>query len=325
MLKRLRGGCKIGVFTPSGSFPRKDHKVYKKAKCFFETQGFVIKEGSLTGKRDFYRSGSVRQRANELNQLLRDPEIECLIALTGGLNSNSLLPYIDYTLLKRFPKIIVGMSDITAILLAVYSRTGIVPFYGPNLNLYGYQSDFAEISFRNFSRILIDKNGTGCTIKEEDHRTSVFHNNKEKIKKVRWRSIQSGTCRGRLIGGNLDTIYGIWGSKYMPEIKGGDILFLEDVQKSASHMEKLFSLLKVNGVLDKISGVILGIHSNYDSQKSGRESYEILKEIMDRPEIPIVADVNCAHVNPMLTLPLGVRVELDATNKVITILEDWIC
>jgi len=117
---------------------------------------------------------------------------------------------------------------------------------------------------------------------------------------------------------------GIWQSKYMPEIKEGDILFIEDTAKTASHMEKLFSLLKVSGIFEKVSGIILGKHELFNDQGTGKEPYEIIKEVLDKREIPCLTKFDCGHTHPMFTLPIGSTIELDASNKKISILKNWI-
>lgn len=85
----------------------------------------------LTGKQDFYRSGSIKELVEELNEFIKNPEVKCIMSAIGGMNSNSLLPYIDYEALRKNPKIIIGYSDVTAILLAIYAKTGITTYYGP--------------------------------------------------------------------------------------------------------------------------------------------------------------------------------------------------
>lgn len=107
---------------------------------------------------------------------------------------------------------------------------------------------------------------------------------------------------------------GIWGSPYMPQIKDGDILFLEDSLKEIQTIERSFSLLKINGILDKISGLILGKHELFNDCETGRKPYEVLLEVIGQPKFPILAEFDCSHTHPMLTLPLGCHVELDATN-----------
>ena len=128
---RINKGDTIGIFSPSypasaGWIDGKNHAV-----SFLKEKGFNVKYGSLTGKRDFYRAGSIKERAAELNELIYSPDVKCIMAVAGGYVSNSLLPYINYEYLCRNPKIIIGYSDITAILLAIYAKTGLVTYYGP--------------------------------------------------------------------------------------------------------------------------------------------------------------------------------------------------
>ena len=123
--------------------------------------------------------------------------------------------------------------------------------------------------------------------------------------------------------GNLNTIQGIWGSPYMPHIQEGDILFIEDSSKDAATIERSFSLLKINGVFDKISGIILGKHEHFDDCGTNRKPFEILLEVLQNQRIPFLADFDCCHTHPMITMPIGVQVELDATNKTIHIVEPW--
>lgn len=96
MIQRLKKGDKIGIYSPSSPATVTASKRYLRARQFLESKGFIIVEGNLTGKTDTYRSGTPRERAEELNALLRDPEIKMVMSTIGGTNSNSMLPYIDY-------------------------------------------------------------------------------------------------------------------------------------------------------------------------------------------------------------------------------------
>ena len=133
LLNRLKKGDKIGIYSPSSPITHSSPIRTARAKRFLESKGFEIVEGSLTGKCDFYRSGTIQERAAELNELIRNPEIRCIISTIGGTNSNALLPYIDYEAFKRDPKIMIGYSDATAVLLGIYAQTGIPTFYGTAL------------------------------------------------------------------------------------------------------------------------------------------------------------------------------------------------
>lgn len=115
---------------------------------------------------------------------------------------------------------------------------------------------------------------------------------------------------------------GFFGTDYMPGIHSGDILLIEDSLKDASTIERSFSLFKLAGIFNKVSGIILGKHEKFDDRGTGRKPYEILKEVLGDIKVPLLADFDCCHTHPMLTLPIGCRVELDTTNKNVILLED---
>jgi muramoyltetrapeptide carboxypeptidase len=322
---RLKKGGSIGIFSPSSPITYTCPKRFNRAKEYLKNKGFNIIEGNLTGKYDFYRSGSIRERAEELNALIRNPDIKCIMSTIGGMNSNSILPYIDYEALKRNPKIIIGYSDVTAILLAIYAKTGINTYYGPALVAsFGEFPPFVDYTYEYFKELLIDKTQFPYTLKTPCFWTeeSVDWETQDRPKEQKENelvTVYGGKVRGRLIGGNLNTIQGIWGSEYMPEIKEGDILFIEDALKDAATIERSFSLLKLNGVFDRVSGIILGKHQCFNDCKTGRKPYEILLEVLGDRKLPFIAEFDCCHTHPMMTLPIGCDIELDATNKKITI------
>ena len=328
-IDRLKIGDSIGIFSPSSAITYTCPKRFLRGKEYLESKGFKIVEGKLTGKYDFYRSGSIRERAEELNILIRDPKVKCIMSTIGGMNSNSILPYIDYEELKRNPKIIIGYSDVTAILLAIYAKTGINTYYGPALVAsFGELPPFVDDTYEYFKELLIDEMQFPYTLKTPSDWTEEPMDwetqDRAKIQKENHLvTIYGGTVRGRLIGGNLDTMQGFWGSEHMPEIKDGDILFIEDALKDPATIERSFSMLKLNGVFDKISGIILGKHQCFNDCKTGRKPYEILLEVLGDKILPFIAEFDCSHTHPMITLPIGCMLELDATNKKVTIMQDW--
>ncbi|SHI80372.1 S66 family peptidase [Lutispora thermophila] len=325
-MKRLKVGDAIGIFSPSSPITYTVPKRFHRAKAYLEAKGFEIIEGALTGKHDYYRSGTIKERADELNQLIRNPEVKCIMSTIGGMNSNSILPYIDYEAFRENPKIIIGYSDVTAILLGIYAKTGISTFYGPALVAsFGEFPPFVDYTYEYFKDMLTEDVPLPYEFPIPEYWTDEYidwsQQDREKEKREnQWITVCEGVTRGRLIGGNLNTMMGIWGSQYMPEIKEGDILFIEDSLKDAATIERSFSLLKINGVFDKVSGIILGKHELFNDMGTGRKPYEILLEVLGERQLPFIADFDCCHTHPMLTLPIGVEVELDATNKKVRML-----
>lgn len=329
-LKKLKHGDTIGIFSPSSPITYLCPNRFERGKKYLENRGFKILSGNLTFKHDFYRSGSIKDRASELNELIRNPEVKCIMSTIGGMNSNSILPYIDYEAFKKNPKIIIGYSDVTAILLAIYAKTSINTYYGPALVAsFGEFPPFVDSTYKYFHDITMMDLEFPHNLEIPKYWTDEFINwetqniGKEKNKN-NWITVYDGVARGRLIGGNLNTMQGIWGSEYMPEIKDGDILFIEDSLKDAATIERSFSLLKLNGIFDKVSGIILGKHELFNDSNTGKKPYEILLEVLDDKKLPFLADFDCCHTHPMMTLPIGAEIELDATNKKISIINDWL-
>lgn len=325
---KLKKGDVIAVFSPSSPATAFAPARYKRGKDYLLSKGYRVLEGSLTGKRDFYRSGSIAERAEELNELIRNPEVRCIMASIGGMNSNSLLPYIDYEALRRDPKIIIGYSDVTALLFGIYAKTGIITYYGPAVVAsFGELPPFVDDTFSFFEDIVTDRLSLPHTLPTPAFWTDEY---------IQWETqdrsksgienklvtLQGGKCSGQLLCGNLNTFDGIWGTEYMPEITEDTILLIEDSLKDAATIERSFSHLKLAGVFDRIKGLILGKHEKFDDQGTERRPYEVLKEVLGEVSYPVLCEFDCCHTHPMLTLPIGSYVTLDADKQTLTIVEE---
>lgn len=327
----LNSGDTIGFFSPSSAATAWAPNRFARAKAYLAAQGFELKAGSLTGEQDHWRSGSIAARAAELNALIRDPQVRAIMSVIGGSNSNSLLPYLDFDALKRDPKIVIGYSDVTALLLGIYAQTGLVTFYGPALVAsFGELSPLVDETLAGFLSVCM---AGGASLSHRlptptqwtEERLDWEHQTRAKqCWPNRLISVGTGRVRGRLIGGNLNTLAGIWGSPYMPSIERGDILLLEDSLKTAETVERAFTHLKLCGVFDRIGALVLGKHELFDSQGSGRRPLDILLEVVGEPTFPILAEYDCAHTHPMLTLPLGIEAELDLDAQSLTLCESWL-
>lgn len=327
----LNPGDTIGFFSPSSAATAWAPNRFARAKAYLAAQGFELKAGSLTGERDHWRSGSIAARADELNALIRDPQVRAIMSVIGGSNSNSLLPYLDFDALKRDPKIVIGYSDVTALLLGIYAQTGLVTFYGPALVAsFGELSPLVDETLVGFLSVCM---AGGASLPHRlptptqwtEERLDWEHQTRAKqCWPNRLISVGTGRVRGRLIGGNLNTLAGIWGSPYMPSIKRGDILLLEDSLKTAETVERAFTHLKLCGVFDRIGALVLGKHELFNAQGSGKRPLDILLEVVGEPTFPILAEYDSAHTHPMLTLPLGIEAELDLDAQSLTLCESWL-
>ncbi|MGR5212749.1 S66 family peptidase [Vibrio rotiferianus] len=323
--KPLQKGDTIGFFSPSSPATVFAPERFERAKAYVESCGYQLKAGSLTGKTDQYRSGSIQERVEELNTLIRDPEVRCIMSTIGGYNSNSLLPYIDYEALKKDPKIIVGYSDVTALLMGIYAQTDIVTFYGPALVAsLGEFPPLVDETFVSFESIV-------NTLEGLDHQYTmpqgwtdewIEWSEQDRAKHTQenqWHFRGEGRISGRLIGGNLNTMSGIWASDFMPSIEQGDILLVEDCLQGIETVERSFALLKLSGVFDKVSAVVLGKHEKFNDKGTGRESIDVLLEVLNGQPLPILYDFDSCHTHPMLTVPLGSMMTVDFDNETVAV------
>lgn len=329
-MDKLKVGDKVGIFTPSSPATVTARKRYERAKSFLESKGLVIVEGNLTGKSEVYRSGSPKARAAELNELLRDPEVKMVMSTIGGTNSNSLLPYIDYEALKRNPKIVVGYSDATAIILALYHKTTITTYYGPALiPSFGEFEPLVHDTYQYFEDYFMDESSLPYEVPMprywSDEPVNWLDKTKEKtLYQNEWITRNTGVAEGRLIGGNVNAMYGFIGTEYFPPIKNGDVLLVEDCAKNASIVEKNFAMLKMHGIFEKISGIILGKHEGYDDLGTGKKPIDLLMEQLDGKEIPVLGEFDTCHTHPMHPLAIGKKVKLDTKTKTVHCVEEWI-
>lgn len=330
MVKHLKKGDKIGIFSPSAPAVVTATLRYQRAKAFMEEKGFVIIEGELTGQSEVYRSGTPKARAEELNKLLRNPDIKMIMSTIGGTNSNSLLPYIDYEAFKNNPKLVVGYSDATAVLLALFAKTGITTYYGPALiPSFGEFEPLVNYTYHYFKQYFME----GTKLPYEVPMPPVWSDEavnwlekttEKKLYKNEWITGQEGTVEGRLIGGNLNAMYGFLGSPYFPPIEHGDILLIEDCMKDAAIVEKNFAMLKLHGIFDKVAGIILGKHEGYNDLGTGKQPLDLLIEQLDGIDIPVLADFDTCHTHPMHPIAIGKKVKLDANAKKVICLENWL-
>ena len=248
----------------------------------------------------------------------------------GGSNSNALLPYLDYEALVADPKVIIGYSDATSILLAVHQKTGLVPFYGPALVAsFGEFAPLVESTYESFAAVVMAVKARSHIYTlpplwtdemipwEEQNRAKALQPNECAF-------LGTGAISGRLIGGNLNTMWSIWGSPYMPPIREGDILLIEDSLKPISTVERLFAFLKINGVFDRVAAVLLGKHELFDDQRTGRTPLDVLLEVLDGQDVPIVNGFDSCHTHPMLTVPLGLQFTIDFDQDHNSISEPWV-
>jgi len=287
-ISKYKGKC-VGVITPSRH--TEGFTAYiEKAIEIMTSFGIKVKTGSCFNNKYYNSSGTKEERADEVEKIFLDKEVDIVMASMGGDSCNQILDLIDYDLIKNNPKPIVGFSDITNLILAINTVTGINTYHGPNLSSF---SKLGEDSLLNVFDTVYGK-------------AELDFNDFEVIK--------DGCGKGKLAGGNLFVINNLLSTKYSP-MYDGDILFWEDINEGLSSIEYQLYQLHLSGVLDKISGMIIG--NIQESEKNEEKPWkDIILELTKDKNYPIIKTSNFGHnVRKFITFPIGKEIEIDTVNK----------
>ncbi|MCG8563794.1 MAG: LD-carboxypeptidase [Desulfobacterales bacterium] len=275
----LKAGDTLGVVAPSGAF---DSDLLAKGIRTLETMGFKVKIHPGVHGRKRYLAGSDAQRAQGINAMFADPEVNAVIAARGGSGGLRILELIDWDLMAGSPKLMIGFSDVSALLAPMVDR-GMVGLHGPNLvSMASPHPRTREWFFNALTQPPSEL---------------ILHNAQ---------AIQPGRAQGKLVGGNLATLNHLTGTRFQPDFSQG-ILLLEDVGEPAYKIDRMLSQMKLARMFDRIQGVLVG---EFVDCGNGEYLPEILGEIF--PDLPILAGLPVGHGDLNAALHLGTRVTMDA-------------
>jgi muramoyltetrapeptide carboxypeptidase len=309
----LKSGDIVGIISPAGATYRpEDIEIVQDA---VRGLGLVPHVAPHVLDRYGYLAGTDRDRAADVNAMFANPKVAALLPVRGDWGCARLLPYLDYEQIRQHPKIIVGFSDLTALLLGISAQTGLVTFHGPN-GLTAWRPDQTI----PFQQVLFG--GEALTFQNE-----VALEDRDRLMPVKYRvqTLTPGQTQGRLYGGNLSVLSAIVGSPYLPDLSGA-ILFLEDVGEPPYRIDRLLTQLKLAGILDRLAGFIFGqcINCGPSSGYGSLTLEEILQDHIVPLGIPAWSNAAIGHVEPILTLPLGIEVAIDASAGQLTMLESGV-
>ena len=309
--KRLSQGNTVALVAPANAtFNSVELQIARES---LEALGFKVKIGAHLLARHGYLAGEDKARADDINKAFADSSVDAVHAIRGGWGSARLLPYLDFDAIRRNPKILIGYSDITALLLAIHAKTGLITFHGP-IGL-GRWDNF---SLEYYKRVLV--NGE-----------QVIYVNKQGLSdrnalvqtEFRTQPIVPGKARGRLLGGNLTVMTAILGSPYVPDWDNA-ILFTEDVGEDYYRIDRMLTQLKLAGVLGKIKGFVFGSCSECGPGNGNFGALTLEEIFADHVKplgVPAWQGAMIGHGQPQWTLPVGAEVEIDAEAGTIRLLE----
>lgn len=295
----LRKGDTVGMVSPSAASD--DTFNYELGKEVMEALGLRVKMGAHVASRRGHLAGTDAERAGDLNAMFADDEVKAIICMRGGSGAARILPMIDYAMVRKHPKILLGFSDITALHCALQAKTGLVTFHGPMGTSSWNRFNVAQFQRVFFDRALVEfrnADDAGDELVQRKNRTV---------------TLRGGKARGQLVGGNLTVLTALAGTPYMPDFKG-KILFLEDVSEAPYRIDRMLSTLKLMGALDQISGFIWGECSdcNPGNGYGSLTMEQVLNDYILPLNIPAYRGAMIGHIREQFIVPVGGEAELDA-------------
>jgi len=303
--QRLVQGDTIGLITPASSIF--EPKTIRQGVETMQSLGFKVKLGKHIKKQYGYLAGSDQERVDDLHRMFDDDDIKAIIALRGGYGTLRLLHLIDYDLIRKKPKILLGYSDITALHLAIHALTGLVTFHGPVAI-----SSFSEYTQRYFWQTLT----TGQPVGVLDHPQPEG----KLYPTADFQTIHGGAARGQLIGGNLTLLTALLGTAYDMDWSG-KILFIEEVGEEPYSIDRMLTQMQLAGKFDGLAGIVIDrcakcSPSEYKPAFLNTLSVEeVFEDRLCHLKIPISFGFSLGHTADKPTLPLGIEVTLDADKQ----------
>ncbi|MFO7828651.1 MAG: LD-carboxypeptidase [Bacteroidales bacterium] len=292
----LKQGDTIGIVAPARKVDK--HEIESAIKVF-ESWGLYIIFGKNLLNAFGQFSGTDKDRAEDLQYMLDDPNIKAIICARGGYGTIKTLPYLDFSRLLKKPKWIVGYSDITALHAHLNQNLGIKSIHG--------------IMPLNFPANSSENNATQSLKKTLFGSNSTYKFNNHPFNKT-------GVAKSTIVGGNLSVLYSIAGTKYDLDTHH-KILFLEDLDEYLYHIDRMMMNLKFGGKLEKLKGLIVGGMTKMNDNQTpyGQTAYEIIRDAVAEYHFPVCYNFPAGHIENNLALVLGNKITLEVSEQMTTV------
>ena len=286
----LLAGDKIAIVSPSGKI---DKSFLKGAKKILESWGFKVSMGKHAGGESGRYAGTIHQRLKDMQEAMDDPDVKAILCSRGGYGAVHLIDKLDFTHFREHPKWVIGFSDITA-LHNLIQHNGIASLHAPMAR-----------------HITVEPENDPCSM----HLRQILTGTLPEYTCEKHKLNRQGTAQGILRGGNMAVFYGLRGTPYDIPAEG-TILFIEDVSERPHAIERMMYNLKLGGVLEKLSGLIIGQFTDYEEDRSlGKELYGALADLVKEYDYPVCFNFPVGHVTNNLPLINGATVELTVGKK----------
>lgn len=306
---RLRPGDVVGLAAPAGFVA--DRFGIEELTAAVRAMGLEPRLAPNLLDRSGYLAGTDEVRAAALNAMFRDSQLRAIFAVRGGWGSQRLLPMLDFSALEKAPKLLVGMSDITALHMAIAASTGVPSVHAPNV-----ASAWSAAAWEPFRKLVFDGDMPTYSLAPGAEDRLVPRGG-------RVRTFRPGVARGPLLGGNLSVLAALAGTPYLPDFTGA-VLFLEDTNEAEYRIDRLLSQLAMAGILGKCAGVVFGQCTNCTNPGDGYGNftiYEVLDHHLAPLGVPAFQGAMIGHIANQVSIPVGIAAEIDAAAGTIRVLE----
>jgi muramoyltetrapeptide carboxypeptidase len=307
--KRLKAEDTVALVAP-GSYISENE--LNESIQNIEGLGFNTTYNSSILSKTGYFSGSDQRRADELMEMFSGKDVDGIVCVRGGYGCSRILPLLDFDVIKNNPKVLIGYSDVTALLYGIYSQAGLVCFHGP----VGI-STFNDFSVRYLKNTLVYPHDNLELISELETGTSYSESPVV---------ISNGIAEGELIGGNLSIVVSMIGTPYDVDYEG-KIVFLEETGEEPYRIDRMLTQMIQTGKFDKAAGIALGIFDKCEPKEKDpafSSSFSLMEVLLDRLSdlgIPVIYGLSFGHIKNKFTLPFGIKAELNVDNYTLSLLE----
>ena len=311
--QKLKRGDEIRIIAPARSLSLLSEENIQLAKTNLERQGFEVTFSKHCKESDIFMSSSIPSRVEDVHEAFKDKNVKAILTVIGGFNSNQLLKYLDYELIKDNPKILCGYSDITALTNAITAKTGMVTYSGLHFSTWAMKEEF-EYDLEYFKKCLTNQDEFSIEPSKtwSDDAWYMDQENRRIEENEGFLILNKGNVEGTIFGGNLGTFHLLQGTEFFPDISNS-VLFIEECDSGERNFTEEFDRILQSLIhlpkFKEVKGIVIGRF-----QKGSKMTKEKLKQVIETKkelgDIPIVANVDFGHTNPMITFPIGGTVKL---------------
>ncbi len=306
--EKLKRGDLIGIISPASS--PDNLSLIEKGINYLEGLGYKTISGKNVGKYRGYLAGTDKERIDDIHQMFSNKKVKAIFCVRGGYGASRLLDKINYDLIRNNPKIFVGFSEITSLQMAFLRKANLITFSGPMV-VSNFAKEVDKYTEENFWQMITSDKITG--------KLKLHANNS-------LQKIHPGSSTGRIVGGNLAVFVSLIGTGFLPNLRN-KILFLEDVNEPPYKIDRMMNHLRLNNVFKNLNGLMLGTFvdcNEKDPNKKTLNLNDVLNDYLGKIKLPVVYGFPQAHTKNILTVPIGIKVKVNATKGFVEYMESGV-